>query len=66
MLLNISIKKKTKWWFVGDENKNHGVLNASTRCTNLFAVTIERDFRYGDTELVDYDFKIKITGDFYH
>lgn len=35
---------------MGDENRNQGVENASTRWTSLFAATIDSDFMYGDTE----------------
>lgn len=45
MLLKISNKKKTKWWFDGAENRNHGVLNASNKCSNLIAATIDRVFK---------------------
>lgn len=45
ILLKISKRKNTKWWLVGAENKNHGVLNASSKCSNLVLATIERVLR---------------------
>lgn len=53
MLLKISSRKKTKWWLDGAENRNHGVLNASSKCNSLIAATIDRVFKYGDTKFTD-------------
>lgn len=50
ILLKISSKKKTRWWLVGDENKNHGVLKASNKCKSFVLATIESVFKYGETE----------------
>jgi len=33
----------------GEENKNHGVVNASTKCKSFVLDTIDRVFKYGDT-----------------
>ena len=49
ILLNISSKKKTKWWLVGLEKRNQGVLNASNRWRSLHAANIDMDLMYGDT-----------------
>lgn len=49
MLLNISSRKNTKWWLDGAENRNHGVLNASNKCNNFTAATIDNVFKYGET-----------------
>lgn len=49
ILLKISKRKNTKWWLVGAENKNHGVLNASSKCNSLVLATIDSVLRYGDT-----------------
>ena len=49
ILLNISSKKKTKWWLVGLEKRNQGVLNASNRWRSLHAANIDIDLMYGDT-----------------
>lgn len=51
MLLKTSRRKNTRWWFVGEENRNHGVEKASTRWRSLLAATMESDLRYGDTEI---------------
>lgn len=50
MLLNISRRKKTRWWFVGEEKRNQGVLKASSKCSSLVLATILKVFKYGDTE----------------
>lgn len=55
ILLNISNKKKTRWWLVGLANKNHGVEKASSRCRSLLAATIDNDLRYGDTKTQQND-----------
>jgi len=49
ILLNISNKKNTRWLADGEENKNHGVVNASTKCNNFVLDTIDKVFKYGDT-----------------
>lgn len=49
ILLNISNKKNTKWLADGEENKNHGVVNASTKCKSLVLDTMDNVFKYGDT-----------------
>ncbi|KAE9541705.1 hypothetical protein AGLY_003696 [Aphis glycines] len=33
----------------GEENKNHGVVNASTKCNSFVLDTIDKVFKYGDT-----------------
>jgi len=50
MLLKISRRKNTKWWLLGAENKNQGVLKASNKCNNFVLATMERVFKYGDTK----------------
>lgn len=49
ILLKISNKKKARWLADGEENKNHGVVNASTKCKSFVLDTIDRVFKYGDT-----------------
>jgi len=49
ILLKISNKKKARWLADGEENKNHGVVNASTKCKSFVLETIDRVFKYGDT-----------------
>jgi hypothetical protein len=33
----------------GEENKNHGVVNASTKCKSFVLDTIDKVFKYGET-----------------
>ena len=49
MLLKISSRKNTRWWLLGAEKRNQGVVKASSRCSSLVADTIDNVFRYGDT-----------------
>lgn len=49
ILLKISSKKNTKWWLVGAEKRNHGVLNASNKCSNFVLATMDSVLRYGET-----------------
>lgn len=49
MLLKTSSRKKTRWWFWGEEKRNQGVEKASRRWSSLFAATMDRLFRYGET-----------------
>lgn len=50
MLLQTSSRKNTRWLFSGDEKRNKGVEKASMRYSSLEAATIDRLFRYGETE----------------
>lgn len=45
MLLKTSRRKKTKWWFWDAEKRNQVVEKASSRCSNLLAVTMDRLLR---------------------
>jgi len=49
ILLKISNKKKARWLADGEENKNQGVVNASTKCKSFVLDTIDRVFKYGET-----------------
>ena len=43
MLLNISKRKNTRWWLLGVERRNQGVLKASSKCISLHAAIIDMD-----------------------
>lgn len=49
ILLKISSRKNTKWWLVTAEKRNHGVLNASKRCSSFVLATMDKVLRYGET-----------------
>lgn len=48
-MLKTSSRKKTRWWFWGEEKRNQGVEKASRRWSSLLAATMDRLFRYGET-----------------
>lgn len=45
MLLKTSRRKKTRWWFCGEEKRNQGVEKASRRWSSLLAANMDRLFR---------------------
>lgn len=38
----------------GEENKNQGVVKASTKCKSFVLETIDRVFKYGDTKKIKH------------
>lgn len=44
-MLKTSRRKKTRWWFCGEEKRNQGVEKASRRWSSLLAANMDRLFR---------------------